>query len=274
MLTDFQKQIVRVLSRFRNEGSYFAGGSALNLSYPRRSSDFDIFHDDIKACTKSFVVDVSALRQNGYEIKVLRSPEKNGIGSVQAAKDGQMTEIEWVADSSFRFFPIEEHPDLGFVLNQHDLATNKVLALAGRREVRDYYDICTLIKDQQPVDAYIWAACGKDPGYTPILLLDQMAFNSSYQKEEFDSLIDPGVGLRLSITECKRLFLEMANSARDAFSRAPVEDIGCLYLNEHGAPFFPSSEEFGRGEFYRHFGKPFGSIPVFPENEEDECPSP
>lgn len=274
MLTNFQKRIVRVLAQFRNEGSYFAGGSSLNLNYPRRSSDFDIFHDDIQACTKSFVIDIGALRQSGFEVQVLRTPQKHGVGAAEVRKDGETSEVEWAADTAFRFFPVEEHPELGFMLNTHDLAINKILALAGRREVRDYYDVCTLVWDARPVVAYVWAACGKDPGYTPELLLDQMAFNSRYQQDEFESCTDIDPGCRLKITECKKLFMGMANSAREAFAHAPLEDVGCLYLNSEGVPFFPKSEELAAGLFFRHFGRPFGAAPEFPEEDEGNEPRP
>jgi len=48
--------------------------------------------------------------------------------------------VEWARDSAFRFFPLIEHEELGATLHQFDLATNKVLALAGRLEVRDWVD--------------------------------------------------------------------------------------------------------------------------------------
>ena len=39
------------------------------------------------------------------------------------------------------FFPLVEHEDLGLILHPFDLATNKVLALVGRLEVRDWVDV-------------------------------------------------------------------------------------------------------------------------------------
>ena len=45
--------------------------------------------------------------------------------------------IEWVQDSAFRFFPVQEDERFGYRLHDADAAINKVLALAGRDEVRD-----------------------------------------------------------------------------------------------------------------------------------------
>ncbi len=42
--------------------------------------------------------------------------------------------------TSRRFFPLVEHPDFGLTMHPFDLATNKVLALVGRLEVRDWVD--------------------------------------------------------------------------------------------------------------------------------------
>lgn len=48
---------------------------------------------------------------------------------------------EWVHDSAYRFFPLVEDDELGLTLHPFDLATNKVLALIGRLEVRDWIDV-------------------------------------------------------------------------------------------------------------------------------------
>jgi len=62
---------------------------------------------------------------------------------------------------------------MGFVLHPADLATNKVLALAGRFEARDFVDVNYLHHEGMPLGLIAWAACGKDPGLTPTLILDQ-----------------------------------------------------------------------------------------------------
>ena len=60
---------------------------------------------------------------------------------------------------------------LGLVLHPFDLATNKVLAMAGRLEVRDWIDTIHCDRGLQPLGYLVWAACGKDPGYNPQSLL-------------------------------------------------------------------------------------------------------
>ena len=56
-------------------------------------------------------------------------------------------------------------------MNPIDLAINKLLALVGRDEPRDYLDIHEAMR-VLPLGALCWAAAGKDPGFTPSMLLD------------------------------------------------------------------------------------------------------
>ena len=59
---------------------------------------------------------------------------------------------------------------------------NKVLAMAGRREPRDYYDVVRLHQSGVPLAALAWAAPAKDPGFTPELIIDEINRNSNYRE--------------------------------------------------------------------------------------------
>jgi len=52
------------------------------------------------------------------------------------------------------------------------VATNKILALVGRLEPRDWIDAISCHTKLQRLEYLIWAACGKDEGYGPGLMLD------------------------------------------------------------------------------------------------------
>ena len=58
--------------------------------------------------------------------------------------------------------------------NMHllDLATNKVLALAGRFEARDFIDAIYFERQGIALGLLAWAAAGEDPGPTPTLILE------------------------------------------------------------------------------------------------------
>ena len=88
--------------------------------------------------------------------------------------------MEWVFDSAFRFFPVQPDPEMGYVLDFWDAATNKVLALAGRGELRDYLDVLQLHRRHLTLGALAWAACGKDIGYTPQFILEDHPVRHAY----------------------------------------------------------------------------------------------
>ncbi len=80
--------------------------------------------------------------------------------------------MQWSRDSAFRFFPLVRHDELGLTLHPFDLATNKVLALIGRLEARDWIDVINCHDRIQPLGYLAWAACGKDPGFSPASVLE------------------------------------------------------------------------------------------------------
>jgi hypothetical protein len=178
-LTALQKDVLTVLAANRSEESHFAGGVALNAAdeSARYSHDFDIFHELAEEVTRASDRDVELLRTAGFEIQTLsREGEWEKTCTFRKAKvirEGESVEIDWAADSAFRFFPIERDAQLGWRLHLFDLATNKALTLSARTETRDYVDILELHK-RFPLAAICWAACGKDPGFTPLSLLKMM----------------------------------------------------------------------------------------------------
>src|SRR5204863_278458 len=66
-------------------------------------------------------------------------------------REGESVILQWTHDSAFRFFPLVAHPELGLTLHPFDLATNKVLALVGRVEARDWIDILQCDSAVQPL---------------------------------------------------------------------------------------------------------------------------
>jgi hypothetical protein len=178
-LTALQKDVLAVLAANRSEESHFAGGVVLNAAEDsaRYSHDFDIFHELAEEVTQASNSDVELLRAAGFKVETLsREGEWEKLCTFRKAKvlrGAEGVEIDWAADSAFRFFPIEQEPRFGWRLHLFDLATNKALTLSARTETRDYVDILELHK-QFPLAAICWAACGKDPGFTPLSLLKMM----------------------------------------------------------------------------------------------------
>jgi hypothetical protein len=73
-----------------------------------------------------------------------------------------------------------------------DLATNKVLALVGRVEARDWVDTIECSERLQPLGYLAWAACGKDPGFSPLAILEHAPRSSRYSADELRDLAFDG----------------------------------------------------------------------------------
>jgi hypothetical protein len=205
----------------------------------RFSHDFDIFHELAEEVTRASDRDVESLSCAGFQIeKKSRAGEWEHDSTFRKAKVSRgkdVLEIDWAADSAFRFFPIERDPQLGWRLHLFDIATNKALALSARTETRDYVDIVELHKTF-PLAAICWAACGKDPGFTPISLLKMMKRFAKISPTELDKIkaraFDP-----LSL---KTAWIEMSDDAEAKMIRLADEQpnlpIGIAFVDSSGKP--------------------------------------
>ena len=213
-LTPIQKDVVAILAGNRSEEGHFAGGIVLNAAddSARFSHDFDIFHELAEEVTRASNCDVESPRRAGFEVVTTsRHGEwetESTFRKAKVSRGSEKVEIDWAADSAFRFFPIERDPLLGWRLHLFDIATNKALALSARTETRDYVDIVELHKTY-PLAAICWAACGKDPGFTPLSLLKMMKRFARISPTELDKIKARALDPRL----LKIAWIEMSDEA-------------------------------------------------------------
>lgn len=188
-ITKFQSDILSLLapSRRQHGESYVAGGVGLNLllATPRRSRDIDLFHDTEAALAATWTADRALLSAHGFILDILR--EAPSFIEARVRRAAERTVIQWARDSAYRFFPLIEDQLMGLALHPFDLATNKVLAMAGRLEARDWVDLLNCDARIQPLGLLLWAACGKDPGYNPQSLLALLA-RAHYSQDELAAL--------------------------------------------------------------------------------------
>jgi hypothetical protein len=193
-LSEHQRGICQLIATNRRESgeSYVAGGVALNtlLNTSRLSRDIDLFHDTDEALMTSWLADRKLLQATGYGVTVLR--ETAAFVEAVVSRNDESVLMQWARDSAFRFFPLLEDDLLGLVLHPFDLATNKVLALAGRLEARDWIDVLNCHDYIQPLGYLVWAACGKDPGFSPGSLISAARRGSRYSQVELDELAFAG----------------------------------------------------------------------------------
>ena len=67
------------------------------------------------------------------------------------------TLARWYWSLGRECFPLMEHEQLGLTLHPFDLATNKILAMVGRLEVRDWVDVINADRRLQPLGYLLWA---------------------------------------------------------------------------------------------------------------------
>lgn len=263
-LTVFQNSILRLLAanRVANGESYVAGGLALNhrLGTPRISRDIDVFHDSREALFKSWFSDKKTLEDNGYQVKTLR--ELQTFVEADVSRDGSHTEIQWGTDSAYRFFPLMKDEITGFTLHPIDLATNKLSALVGRTEPRDWIDVISCVQQLQPLAFLLSAACGKDPGFSPTSMLEYVA-RRHYNQAELDEKIIP-LGVYKANELCSFWHAEVER-ARKMLLSLPREEAGKVVMTQDGSLFNGNDEEFktalAAGDIVFHEGHIGGAWP-------------
>jgi hypothetical protein len=172
-LTELQAEILSLLAAQRSEQSYFAGGAALHMgpSGERFSNDLDFFHSAAHAANRSFVADAALLQAAGYAVETVA--EHRGFVSAIVRRNSESTILDWAHESAWRFLPLVEMERGGMMLHPIDLAINKLVALANRREPRDLVDAIFADTHILPFPALVWAVVEKNPGLNPAMYLEQ-----------------------------------------------------------------------------------------------------
>jgi hypothetical protein len=233
-LTPFQRFVCRTVAQARIDSgeSYVAGGVALNelTGAARVSRDIDVFHDTEAAVHAAWQQDRLGLERQGLSIRVLR--EHSGYVEAEVRGRDDAVRMEWARDSAFRFFPLVAHADLGLTLHPVDLATNKVLALVGRLEVRDWVDVITSHERIQPLGYLAWAASGKDPGFSPHAILEQAGRTARYSAEEVAGLEYAGPAPDAALLS--RRWHAILEDAHRLTAALPPEQAGTCVLTSSG----------------------------------------
>ena len=263
-LTPLQRRICRLLAEQRRQGgeSYVAGGTALNelLGGARRSRDVDLFHDTEQALAVTWQRDRDALSTAGLLVTVSRE----GPSFVQATVgDERGAEVlQWVQDSAFRFFPLLEDEAFGLTLHPLDHATNKLLAVAGRRTARDWIDAIQCLERVQPLGYLAWAASGKDPGLSPSYIVEQAA-RTRWTQGEVDQLDFEGPAPSAAALSTR--WHQAIDEAREIIRLLPSQQAGACVLDDRGGlqraspAELPAELAAGRVSF--HEGRIRGAFP-------------
>jgi len=259
-LTGFQRNLLALLARNRSPDSYLAGGAALHFSpnSTRYSDDLDFFHDSAERVASAFAEDSAALDNAGYSLDVGIS--QPGFIRATVRRGNEATRVDWAHESAWRFLPPVRDDLGGYLLHEIDIAINKTLALAGRDESRDFLDTLYVHKNVLPLAGLVWAAVGKDPGFTPLSLLELLKRRGRNRPEEMARL---QLATPFDPVASKETWLTALRDA-DMFARSrPTEETGCLYYSESEQAFvLPRSDASLKAQGISvHFGAPGGILP-------------
>jgi hypothetical protein len=222
----------------------------------RYSNDLDYFQDSVERVASAFAVDRAQLQAQGFVVDV--SLQQPGFARAVVSKGQDATKVDWAHDAAWRFLPPLTHPIAGYLLHPIDLAVNKLLALVGRDEPRDFLDIMFAHQSILSLGALCWAGAGKDPGFTPPLLLTLLRRRGRIRPEDL-------ARLRLreppELAQLKLDWLAALDQAEAFIAQRPPGELGCLYYAKSRRQFV-SDFEPGDLDVVPHHGRTGGVAPV------------
>jgi len=214
--------------------------------------------DSAERVAATFARDQEALEAEGFSLEVRLS--QPGFIRCLVRRNGDATQIDWAHDSSWRFLPLVRDELGGLLLHEIDLAVNKTLTLAGRDEIRDLVDIVYAHERILSLGALTWAVVGKDPGFTPFSLLEQLKRTGRYRPEDVERL---DLAAPFDLVEGKRRWLAALEQAEGFVGSRPPDEVGCLYYSRDRDAFVtpsPDTDLESQG-VVPHFGRPGGVVP-------------
>jgi predicted nucleotidyltransferase component of viral defense system len=170
ILTNLQKKILLRFSELSDKDAfYLTGGTALSAFYlkHRKSRDLDFFTP-----VEELILPFSQRLETSLIKEDLRVQRLRGFHSfveLSVNSEDDSTAVHFGLDSPFRFeqpSDFEEIPGVK-VDSLIDLATNKLLALFGRAELRDFIDVYFLVKERYTRETLVDKSAQKDPGFDP-----------------------------------------------------------------------------------------------------------
>ena len=166
VMDDEQRLILRVAAGCLTDlGFELCGGTALAAAYlgHRRSEDLDLFTGE-RDITEGLGAFRGALDAHGLPHHV--EPHQVGRTFARIFAGDRPVKVELACDNPFRLEPSGARLEGMPVRSLRDLAADKVLALFGRAEVRDFVDVYQLLRTHFDWSELLDLARRKDPGFS------------------------------------------------------------------------------------------------------------
>ncbi len=183
MLSTFQEHVARIISNLEEAKEFaLAGGAALILrgDVDRLTRDLDFFGLSTSNVDQLVYAAIKALRNSGLEVEIIQMNQ--GFGRLVATSGTDRVEIDFANDA--RLFPLEQY-NLLPILSGEELGADKVLAIFGRAEPRDFIDLFS-IESKYGLEYLCRLAREKDPGFSLDVFVQMLSSFSRFRRSEFD----------------------------------------------------------------------------------------
>jgi hypothetical protein len=182
VLSPLQEQVAAIIAGLAEaEGFALAGGAALIArgDVQRQTRDLDFFGLTPEAVDRLVPAIDRALRDAGLVVHHVQ--ENHGFARLVVEGEDDRTELDLGADA--RLFP-SEPGRLAPTLSGEELAVDKVLAVFGRAEARDFVDLAA-IEGRYGLAHLFELAAEKDRGFTPEMFAEMAGRFSRLRRDEF-----------------------------------------------------------------------------------------
>jgi hypothetical protein len=183
VLSPLQEQIAEIVAGLDEaEGFALAGGAALIVrgDVRRQTRDLDFFGLTGDAVDRLVPAVDRALSAAGFVVR--HAQVSPGFARLSVAEGEESTEVDLAADA--RLFPAEPGP-FAPTLTGEELAVDKVLALFGRAEARDFADLMAL-EPRYGLDRLCTLAAEKDLGFEAALFAEMLGRFDRLRRDEFE----------------------------------------------------------------------------------------
>jgi hypothetical protein len=230
-LDTFQCEVLAIMCKRRTPLSPVAGGAVLQRHGYRASEDIDVFNAPGIDVVATAEADITDLTVAGFEVS--RTTRYEGFVEAIVAQYGiGVTKVQWVQYSGYNFYRPVPDPEFGWRLHFADLAVNKILAAASRRQPRDFVDLYLVQNFIMPLWHAVWAAPGKDAEMTPEKIIERIRFHSQYAPDELVNSVFTAYGAAVS-----NMISNVRSALDDAVNiikRLPANSVGKLLVDTDG----------------------------------------
>jgi len=202
-LTPLQKKTLKIFSGVNRDGNfYFTGGTALAVCYlhHRESEDLDFLTGDAVSLAPTAREFENQLRAAGLNVQV----ERRQAAFVRFLI-GRELKVDLALDTPFRLKPPVQLNIEGAEIpvdDLDDIAANKMLALFGRAEPRDFVDVYFLSKEYFDFMELVQMAAKKDTGF------DLYWLAAAMQEAEKIELLPVKMHKPFNLSDMKKFYME------------------------------------------------------------------